>query len=196
MLKGDKTACYDLKLCTPKTVTQFNEDAAVDVNFSELNLSIVVGVVSGLLASFFAYTLVKLNHVLLVPWFESLVYKGMHVDGVWKQEVVYDEDDGEHDRDIFQLVLKQRAHEIVGSFTLTFIRAGKSSIGTYDVMGRIIDGYMQAILNGDSSSQSTQAVMLLKAFGNGRHLEGCIVYRNATTDEITKYELSLDKNPK
>ena len=72
------------------------------------------GVAAGVLTSGLLFTLGVIFTKVVVPWYQALIYQGVDLSGLWVQHqnlggIAYD----------YNMVLKQSAHGLKGTMTLT-----------------------------------------------------------------------------
>lgn len=164
----------------------------------EVYSATILGTLAGVLSAFVVYVLVIIYREVVLPRIETMIYKGIYLNGQWKQDKAYDEDVDEssgmeRDHDVFIMSLTQNGNRITGEFTLLFHREGQSSAGTYSVRGEVIDGYLVATMKTTNRQQSSQAAGLFKVVANGTTLMGVLVYKAARHNNVERIELELNR---
>ncbi len=84
----------------------------------DISLSIIVGVISGIVTSFFIWILIKVLENFAIPWYQSIVYRGIKIDGEWNgfykdllsEKLVSKGKTKPHSR----ISLRQKGHKVVG----------------------------------------------------------------------------------
>ena len=127
---------------------------------------------------------------IIIPWIETIVYKGVMLDGTWSQKIDYSEGN-EHDH--YTLSIQQHAQKVKGTLSISYIRNNETSNGTYIINGEVSDGYFQASLKSDNKYQSSRANTLMKISGNGRKMKGRLIYKTGNEDSIEVVDLNLNK---
>lgn len=151
---------------------------------------IYIGVVSGVLSAVAVYAIGITIKKILIPWIETIVYKGVMLDGLWVQQINYQEDN-EHDK--YTLSIQQHAQKVNGTLSISYVRENEITNGTYIINGEVSDGYFQASLKSNTKYQSSRANNLLKISGNGRKMKGRLIYKTGIEDAIEVVELDLNK---
>jgi hypothetical protein len=72
------------------------------------------GVVAGILTSALLFILGVITTKIILPWYQDLIYKGADLQGVWVSEFDYDGYKYQ-----FKTELKQNAHRLSGTTTIT-----------------------------------------------------------------------------
>lgn len=104
----------------------------------DLTMSILSGVIGGIVTSVMVLAVSRYWKRVVEPWLEDLVYKGVHIDGMWKTEwVINDQAKSE------LVVVEQRAHKISG--TLTYPEDTKGQGHAYRFEGWFFDNVLTAI---------------------------------------------------
>jgi hypothetical protein len=105
---------------------------------SNTSLAILASVLGGLVTSVVVLVFARIWERVLVPWFESVVYKGAQIDGVWKTEMTIQ---GQTKHEV--VILHQRAHTIWGTMTYADDTQGHSH--TYELRGVFFDNVLTAL---------------------------------------------------
>ena len=107
--------------------------------------SLIVGIVSSLIATATFILLSELARRVVLPWYEDRIYRGVRIDGEW----ILDSLDGNHvDCEsttalISKFTFAQKAERIAGEYMHT---DKESKPDLYQVTGRIRDGYLAVIM--------------------------------------------------
>src|SRR5437588_8127830 len=142
------------------------------------------GVVAGILTSGLLFTLGIITSRIVIPWYQDLVYKGVDLRGLWLNELDYA---GARYR--YHTSLKQNAHQVTGTTTLTKSGTGPDDyVINFDVTGYTWEGFV--VLNFRSNDRKTLsfATALFKVKDRGRSLIGHLIFRSLTTDEVASEE--------
>jgi hypothetical protein len=123
----------------------------------------------------------------IVPWFKSLVYKGIKIDGTWKIEQSNQMVDGtalEIQRAI-DINLQQNANELKGEASARIIQTipmntqtptnldkSTNTVIFYDVKGEIKDRFVSLVLIPKEQNKIAYSVFLLEVVGDGNLLKG------------------------
>ena len=135
------------------------------------------GVEAGILTSFLLFILAAVFTKIVVPWYQALVYKGVDLSGTWVQHqtlsgIAYD----------YNMVLKQSAHGVKGTMTLTTSGAPPGPRGDYvqvfDVSGSSWEGFVTLNMQSSDPKSLAFATTLLKIQDRGRSLVGHLAFRS------------------
>jgi hypothetical protein len=142
--------------------------------------SLVVGIVSSLVATFIFLVLAEVARRILVPWFRQQVYRGVRVDGLWRWEIAATADTSKHDLQ-FQFV--QAGDQLSGVHTLVSSDAdGRVTVSTYSIVGFVADarviGYVRPL-----DKQSTTYTSFYLVFRDTVH--GAELFGHLTSEKIT-----------
>lgn len=103
-----------------------------------LGTTILTSVIAGLVTSVIVLSFSAYWRGVIYPWLENLVYRGVRIEGVWKTEMKVL---GETKNEI--VVLKQRAHKVLGTITYPEDTQGYSH--TYQLQGVFFDNVLTAM---------------------------------------------------
>lgn len=143
--------------------------------------SIIIGVVSGLITGFCALTLSQIFRKIVRPWYESLIYDGIKIEGTWHIEFT----DPTHNRNV-TFELNQKANTLTGISTHVLKDEKKSGdkIRTYQLSGRIRNRFID--LSGRSIDRTRVGVltMLFEIIGDGQKMHGYITGYSTLDSEL------------
>lgn len=141
------------------------------------------GVVAGVLTSALLLALGLIFTKIIVPWYQGIVYEGADISGLW----VYRQNLSGIGY-AYQMVLKQSAHRISGSMTLTKSGAPAGPRGDYvqafDLSGSTWEGFVTLNLRSSDSRSLAFATSLLQIQDRGRSLRGQLAYRSSQVDQV------------
>ena len=136
------------------------------------------GVAAGVLTSGLLFTLGVVFTKIVVPWYQDLVYQGVDLSGLWVQHqnlsgIAYD----------YNMVLKQTAHCLRGTMTLTKSGAPPGPQGDYvqgfDVSGSTWEGFVTLNMRSSDRRSLAFATTLLEIQNRGRSLSGVLAFRSS-----------------
>ena len=149
-------------------------------------LSLIIGVVSGILTSALIFLAVKIFRKIIIPWYQSIVYQGLVIDGEWK--IILQTPHRIQTQDII-LNIAQKAYRLEGTATYIIMieSAGEWSeqIKTFKVDGRISDRFVVITLRHAERSRIGVASLLLEIIGDGRTMSGQYTYYDVGVSKIT-----------
>ncbi|MGY0613424.1 hypothetical protein [Luteimonas sp. A501] len=117
-------------------------------------LSLIVGIVSSLIATALFISGSELLRRVALPWYADKIYRGARIDGRWEAF----EFDGQPIEAPMQLDLMQRGDTVSGTYS------HKNNSGTtdiYEISGRIRDGYFLATFTPQSNRHIDGGTMLM-----------------------------------
>ena len=144
-------------------------------NFS----SLIVGIVSSLIATAAFIALSELFRRVVLPWYEDKIYRGVRIDGEWRLKSMAGKSlDPQSDTLTSKFTLHQRGEKITGEYMHTD-EAGKPEI--YSVIGFIRDGYLSLLSEPKSRRAIDAGVGLyhIRYEGSALRLLGSLSYVSA-----------------
>lgn len=151
--------------------------------------AVLWGVVAGVLTSAFLFTLGLVFTKIVIPWYQTIVYEGADVSGLW----IYRQNLGGIDYS-YQMVLKQDAHRLHGNMTLTKFGAPAGPRGDYvqvfDISGSTWEGFLTLNMRSSDRKSLAFATSLLQIQDRGRSLVGQLVYRSANIGLVSSEQVS------
>ncbi len=151
--------------------------------------AVIWGVVAGVLTSAFLFTLGLVFTKIVIPWYQTIVYEGADVSGLW----IYRQNLGGIDYS-YQMVLKQDAHRLHGNMTLAKSGAPAGPRGDYvqvfDISGSTWEGFLTLNMRSSDRKSLAFATSLLQIRDRGRSLVGQLVYRSANIGLVSSEQVS------
>lgn len=161
---------------------------------------IYVGVFTGVITACLGIVAKSFWTNTLVPWFVSLKYKGVVLDGAWTfvatGKMNIPEGATESPGDYLlksRLVLSQSALDVKGNCTVEFTDIHQSFILDFIVKGYIFEGYLVLTMKPSDRRVTSCACSLLKIAGGGTHLLGLFNFRNANTESASQIEINFER---
>lgn len=149
------------------------------------------GVVTGILTSALLFGLGVITSKIILPWYQDLVYKGVDLRGLWVNESDYA---GARYR--YQTSLKQNAHQLTGTTTITKSGTGQDDyVINFDVTGSTWEGFVVLNLRSTDRKTLSFATGLFKVKNRGKSLVGHLAFRSLTTDEVASEEAHWQRSP-
>src|SRR5689334_15488330 len=150
---------------------------------STVSGAIIWGIVAGVMTSAFLAALAAFFQKVLIPWYEVLVYKGVDLQGKWIAQKTYSNGISYH----YSLLLKQSAHALEGSMTISKMNSPPSQGGQYlgdyvqkfDVIGSTWEGFVTLNMTSDDRRSLSFATTLLQVTKRGAALSGHMAYRSS-----------------
>lgn len=152
-------------------------------------MNIILGIVSGVITSFVLWLLYQFFSKVIIPWFETLVYKGIIISGNWKTTVKLSPDNfvGE-----LTIVMDQKGHKLSGSIIARYVNNEQldTELTTrrLNFTGSIIDNNITLTYRSASRNITSLGTFLLKLVRGGEELKGCMLGVDGITGEILAYK--------
>lgn len=128
--------------------------------------TIIVGVITGIITSFVLFTFNKLIKNSLIPWYRSVIYKGMNVSGQWFSYSLFSQK--------VVLEIEQNCEVIKGkaTYVLESDDSETDTIRTFDVKGEIRNKFIIMNLYHTDNRKLGVVTYLFEAVGDGSIMEG------------------------
>lgn len=148
--------------------------------------AIIIGVISGILASLTIYIALIIAKNILIPWYRTLIYKGIDINGEWFSEAKFDSGNIQH----MKISIKQKANKISALITISkkIANSDKIEIKTYQQDGEIRERFVTLVgRNTDKQSIGVNSI-LMEVVGDGKKMQGYTSRYNVTKNKITASE--------
>ena len=146
----------------------------------DLSLSLVIGVVGGLIATAIVVLFRELWAKTIVPWYENRVYRDAQIEGVWRAcfqgNTIADEEKVE----IFRV-----GHAVTGTITVT---KGKNEGRLYAFNGSFRNLILAATYHSRDESLLDRGTFCMQLMQNGNLLEGRCCYYSDQSKSIEQSE--------
>jgi hypothetical protein len=158
-------------------------------------LSLVIGIVSGILTSALIFLAVQIFRKIIIPWYQSIVYQGLIIDGEWK---VFFQTPGVLQAQDIILNLTQKAHRLEGTATYIIMkeeaRKWSEQVKTFHLEGRIADRFVVLTLRHTERNRIGVGTLLIEIIGDGRIMSGQITTYDVGASKIFSDECILRRN--
>ena len=148
----------------------------------QIILGLSIGISSGLVTTLLIWIITIVWVKKLVPWYETTVYKGVKIQGVWNLDTTEETDDPWTHSE--SLSLAQKAHRITGAATLTNRKETDSSPTSLLVYGEISDRIVSLNMRSPLSDRLSYSSLLLEVVGDGTVMRGESTFYNTETSKI------------
>lgn len=147
----------------------------------DLSQLILLGVISGVLATFLSWLFSRFLTDTIVPWYQKRVYRGIIVSGAWSGQRT----DGDTTFG-FKIDLRQNGHELEGRFTAENKRNGGTVSTTkfFYLRGEITNSCVLLRYFPADPQVYGSGAFLLHVFDGGRVLKGGMLYFQTRTGRI------------
>lgn len=147
-------------------------------------VELVIGIVSGILTSWFLYFVKVLFDTKVTPYLRETKYQGVKIEGIWV---------GENTESASRLLLEQSAHELTGSLTINF-KVNAIPVLDFNVRGYMWEGFITLNMIPKDRRITSYATALLKLHDGGYQLVGKWCFRNVQTEEVEAWPMSLARD--
>lgn len=151
-------------------------------------LTIVLGVVSGIMTTALLYLAGITFTKVIIPWYQSLIYEGVDLNGSWEFEQPCN--DGVR---IYKLTLFQNANSINGQMSYIRTKNEGTKAVSYDLFGSVWEGYVSLQMKSKNRSTIAYATALLKVEYGGSALKGPHCFRNFRNDQVSTIDLQYER---
>jgi hypothetical protein len=151
---------------------------------SKVSLTIVLGIVSGIITTALLYLAGIVFTKIIIPWYQKIIYQGVDLNGEWKFERQLN-----NESEIFRLSLVQNANSISGQLTYLRINNEETREVNYLLNGSVWEGYLTLNMKSKDRRAIAYATSLLKVERGGRELKGNHCFRNFRTDQVDSTDL-------
>ncbi|EGW36013.1 hypothetical protein [Desulfosporosinus sp. OT] len=155
--------------------------------FDTVQLGIISGVISGILTAVIIRFLYLYITKVLVPWFESIVYKGIIVSGNWKSTVLLGTLGFKAE---LKIMLEQKGHKLKGDMVAVYINPDGNSNKTkrLELEGFLANHYLSITYNSSSRNSISLGTFLLKVVHGGEQLKGGMLSLDGITSDVQNYK--------
>lgn len=165
-------------------------------------ISVGLGVVSGIATSLVVWGFIRLIKDFVLPWYQTVVYRGANVGGSWlgfweKNETVDShgtEEDDESPYAIadpdFEIKITQNGHDISGKITVFKTLENERNQKSFVVHGIFKDGNLIFTYTPDDLSRLGFGTFLLKLVHDATKLTGVCTYIDSGHGEIAEIWIS------
>ena len=148
---------------------------------TETVITIFIGVFSGILTSVLIWITVRVFKDILVPWYQTTIYRGIDISGEWVSTQEYAGNVLAEQT----IQLKQKGHKISGTLiSRNKIPSKGEDTTTFKLLGEIFDNYVDIEYQIDDQKLIGRGSQLLKVKDGGEKLEGGLVAIDRFSTEI------------
>ena len=126
----------------------------------------MIGVISGLVATFLALVISQLWNKIIVPWFEERIYKDAHIEGKWNAKFYFR---GNKTED-FIFNIRRTSHHITGD--MIGLEDGKK----YEIDGEFRNMILTLSYSSKIEYEVDRGCLTLLLIKNGKEFDGHIAY--------------------
>lgn len=150
---------------------------------NDLSGSLVIGVVSGIVATFLVVVFRSIWKNILVPWYDERLYQGPKIEGVWLADIKFSDPHREPSK--HRLRLKRAGYKVTGR---TVCYEGYSEGNSYDLNGAFKNLILTCSYQIDHPRQIERGSMVLMLVNDGKVLKGHLLYYDDRSNSIMSAE--------
>jgi hypothetical protein len=146
-------------------------------------------IIVSLITSIITWTILTFGKNVLIPFYETIVYKGVNISGTWtktsklhggtQDETTYTE----------SIILEQNANRIKGSYTVVSLFSdSRQVVSSYNLKGDIKDGHLILTADIADKKQIGYGAFVLKIIAGGQQMIGVVTLLNRIGDNIVTYD--------
>lgn len=139
-------------------------------------LSVLLGVVSGIVTAILIGLATLLFKHILIPWFQQLVYQGVNVGGNWHHKAEFQLSATTTQQFEVFLDIEQQAHKVTGNFHVRNVVGGTEYTNYYKLKGVVKDNYLQFTYTAQRSDRTGLGSFLLRVAHGGTKLIGSAIF--------------------
>ena len=153
--------------------------------------SIFVGVLSGVITSVLLYILLSVTQKIILPWYQSLIYKGISIEGEWCCLKISPTQDAYY-------TINQKASNLGGTATIVDHDAQTQfdTIRTFTLKGDISDRFVKFSMKHTDHNRLGSSVYLLQVGGDGTELKGEECWYAIDSSQIKSKSTTLTRKNK
>lgn len=150
-------------------------------------LSIQIGVLTGVITAIVVKILYEIYQKILLPWFQSIVYKGVIVDGEWRSKLELTPVGFVVN---LKMDLKQSGHLVKGDLYASYQKTNGDidQVKHLKIEGTISDSFLSLHYSPKSRKRISQGNYLLQVKRAGEMLSGKMMSLDNVKMEIMVYE--------
>ena len=160
--------------------------------------AVIWGVVAGIVTSAVLQILAQFFEKVALPWYQNKVYEGVDLRGKWIAQKTYSNGISYH----YSLVLKQSAHNLRGSMTISKMNSPPGPAGghlgdyvqTFHASGTTWEGFVTLNATSDDRRSLAFATTLLQVRNRGAALIGHMAYRSSQIDKVDSEEIEWTRS--
>lgn len=143
-----------------------------------ISLSIIIGVVSGIITYLLLSGFIKIFNNLFIPWYQSVIYHGRKIEGTWHGYLAKIEN-GEYIKEGSSnstIYLKQNANKITGERLITKQESGEECRKLFVINGLFHENNLTIDLKVKDQSRMGGGTCVMSLTEDGRKMKGKHTY--------------------
>lgn len=155
--------------------------------------AIIWGIVAGALTSALLLLLGQVFTKVLIPWYQSIVYKGVDLRGRWTSQRTDRNGISYH----YTLDLEQNAHDLKGNMTIAKMNSQPNPaagllgdyVQSFTIDGGVWEGFVTLQMESTDRRSLSLATSLLQIRDRGQTLVGHMAYRSTRVDQVDSEDI-------
>jgi hypothetical protein len=141
-----------------------------------------------LITSVITWSILLIGQKIIIPFYESLVYKGIIIKGIWNHQSTLNEQGLERVTFTETLTIEQKAHNLTGTYAVTNITSGQNNMtSVYKINGKILNNHIYLTAEIENNNQIGLATFLFSVVSGGGQLIGSVSILNRAADNILTF---------
>ena len=155
------------------------------------SLSIIIGIISGIIAYLVVSIFVKIFNGLVIPWYQTVIYRGIKIEGQW--DGFYEKTPGREEPS-YTVYLKQSGHKINGEILLSVQPTGKKSQKRFKLEGVFRDNNLILKCEAKDQTRLGMGSHVMKLVADGQRFKGSWLYIESMWGNVTSIEVFWVRN--
>ncbi|WP_291099704.1 MULTISPECIES: hypothetical protein [unclassified Flavobacterium] len=156
----------------------------------ELILNIFISVFSGILTSLLIFAFVKIFNKIIIPWYQSIIYKGLDISGEWNEEHNYENLFKQESK----IIISQNANSIKGKIILVKKTEEKIiDLKNFSFTGEFYNNYLNITCWNENKRQIGTHNYLMQIERDGKEMDGFKTYFDIGHRKIRSEEVSWNR---
>jgi len=163
------------------------------------SISIIIGVVSGILSYILLVVFSKIFNYFIIPWYQSVIYHGRNIGGIWYGYFA-EIKNGEYvkkgiSRSTINLI--QNANKITGKILITRQEEGQVANKSLVISGLFYDNNLIIDFKAEDQSRMSGGTYVMSLINDGRIMQGKLTFVSAydARSIFTRDEIWVRNNP-
>jgi hypothetical protein len=152
--------------------------------------TIFVGVFSGILTYFIIVILVEIFNKLVIPWYQSIIYRGISIEGNWFGYDARPESKTHHNEEFY---FEQKSNHISGDMEVIRQPTGEKCRKKYRLEGIFRDNNLIFSYQIKDKSRLGSGTFVLKLIEDGQKFEGVSAYISPSRGEVITQNVVLKR---
>ncbi len=150
-------------------------------------LSIITGVISGIITSFVVWGVVIMFQKILISCYKVMIYSGVDISGVWKGYYVKENHDLEKPK--IKLIIQQKAHKVIGEMIVLVHPNGKSDNKIFVAEGHFENDSIVLRIRSKERTRTGMGALVLQLFEDATLFKGGAMYTSSQANQLSSSDM-------